>query len=444
MRLFCIALLSIFLAGAQSSDEEFKVYNDHPRLLLNERRLRLLRRERERQSPRWQQLQALVTGKAQMPEAGFALALFYIVSGDKAAGRRAIDIASRNNTDIRQTAIVYDWCHDLLTEADQAKIVPRLRQAAATPVGNVATARDNAFAALMVEDASAIRRIVVDWWRNRTAKSLANGTSSIRHEDVYPLVELLHSIRDAYNIDLREDAPAVFKDLPLERLLSYYPATYPAPENDFRIPYSLEGVPDLKLAALTRAAELSMVAFDANSQELQFVQGWLLHESFSLRAPFGAPYEFLWANPYQPGLPFQKLPLSFHNKRTGQLLVRSSWEEDAVWLGIVSGKSQLFRDGKPQPVSVGSPLFLGDAAVVGSKGDIRFQVPRDAPLQWFIVGLKPVTLYDIEVDDEDLTEARSDRAGILSIEFTRAENQAVQIRQPRSSNTSTAKRLIAR
>ena len=34
-----------------------------------------------------------------------------------------------------------------------------------------------------------------------------------------------------------------------------------------------------------------------------------------LRGALGAPYEFLWANPYQPGLSFEHVPLVFHDEQ---------------------------------------------------------------------------------------------------------------------------------
>jgi len=89
------------LSGAQSSppavpasaNDEFKVYGEHPRLLLRTQKLRLLRRERERQSPRWQQLELLLRGRAQMPEPGFAAALYYQVTGERSIGTQAVDWA---------------------------------------------------------------------------------------------------------------------------------------------------------------------------------------------------------------------------------------------------------------------------------------------------------------------------------------------------------------
>ena len=59
MRLALALLLALSAAG-QTTDEDFHVYKDHPRLILTAQRLKLLRRERERQSPRWQQFDALM------------------------------------------------------------------------------------------------------------------------------------------------------------------------------------------------------------------------------------------------------------------------------------------------------------------------------------------------------------------------------------------------
>jgi len=75
------------------SDEDFHVYTDAPRLLLTKQRLRLLQREHERGTTRWQQFDALISGGAPLPEPGFASALYYQIAKDPAAGRRAIEWA---------------------------------------------------------------------------------------------------------------------------------------------------------------------------------------------------------------------------------------------------------------------------------------------------------------------------------------------------------------
>jgi hypothetical protein len=58
--------------AAQTTDDPVAVFTEHPRLFLRAQRLRLLKRERERASPRWQQFETLVAGGAPMPEPGFA------------------------------------------------------------------------------------------------------------------------------------------------------------------------------------------------------------------------------------------------------------------------------------------------------------------------------------------------------------------------------------
>src|SRR6266576_915967 len=75
------ALCSLCVAlAAQTTDDPVAVFTEHPRLFLRPQRLRLLKRERERASPRWQQFETLVAGNAPMPEPGFAWALYSQVS----------------------------------------------------------------------------------------------------------------------------------------------------------------------------------------------------------------------------------------------------------------------------------------------------------------------------------------------------------------------------
>src|SRR5881398_875723 len=103
--------LACWPAAAQApADEPVTVSAEHPRLFLRPQRLRLLRRERERSSMRWQQFAALVSGNAPLPERGFAQALYFQVSGDAVVGRQAIEWALTPAADLRQIAIVYDWC----------------------------------------------------------------------------------------------------------------------------------------------------------------------------------------------------------------------------------------------------------------------------------------------------------------------------------------------
>ena len=105
------------LLPAQAPEDSLDIYTEHPRLFLRPQRLKMLQRERERRSARWVQLETLVAGKAPMTEMGFAQALYFQITGDKEAGTRAIAWALGPATDLRQLALVFDWCQASLTEA---------------------------------------------------------------------------------------------------------------------------------------------------------------------------------------------------------------------------------------------------------------------------------------------------------------------------------------
>ena len=434
-------IATIALGSSRNSllaQEEYKVYTDAPRLLLRPQRLRLLRRERERQSQRWQHFNALIAGKAQMPEPGFALALHHQVTGDDNPAKQAIQWAtSPAAADIRQLALVYDWCRELLSSGQKAQLESRLQRQ--DTANDIAAVRNRAFAAIAIADAApdasarTLERIVKQWWRAGVAPALKSGDRVLSPAETYALLELMHVVRDNLQIEFRDDALPFFRDVPVSRLLSYYPARYPAPENEYRIPfYSGKGDPDLRVAALSRTADMSFVAYDNNVVESQFIQGWVGHDAFQMRSTYGSPYEFLWANPYQPGLSYHHMPLRFHDKRAGRLFVRSAWDEDADWAAFVDGRLQVFQEGKIQPAAAGSPdkpVIVGPVAVVAGNPSMRWQLKPDQPSDWFIVRLKPNQPFDLEVDDEELAEVFSDRGGILALNLERKENVGVCLRE---------------
>ncbi|MEP6537420.1 MAG: hypothetical protein ABJF23_18945 [Bryobacteraceae bacterium] len=433
-------LLGLLAAGAifaQTADEDFKIYTEHPRLLLKAQRLKLLRRESERRSQRWQQLEALVLGKVQMPEPGFAFALVYQVNLEEGVGRQAIAWAlTPAATDLRQLALVYDWCQPLLKDTEaktlRAKLQKSMEQTA--KASDIAAVRSRVFAAIALEDDATLKNVVTIWWRKQVAPALKGGTRTLTRAEVYPMIEIQHAIRDTVNVEMREDAAKYFQELPAYLLLSYYPAVYPAAENDYRVPvYSGTTEPDLKAAAFSRAAELSIVSYDPNAVESQFLQGWLIHDKFMMRGVQGICYEFLWANPYQPGLSYFHMPLKFHDTRNGRLFIRSSWDDDATWLGYFDGKVQLFEDGRIQPLSLQTqkePTMVGDNAVLLGSNKMKLDLDAESPTSYFIIGLKPHQNYLIEADDEELTEEETDAGGILALNFKRKDKMSVRIMLP--------------
>jgi hypothetical protein len=407
--------------------QEFKIYTQHPRLFLSAQRLRLLQRERDRNSMRWEQFDLLISGQARMPEQGFALALYYRVSGDTQAGLRAIQWALGPASDLRQLALVFDWCQPLLDEQQSRILVLKLQQGLqqVPRAKTVAEIRSRVLAAVALADhlpntpELTLQSAVQQWWNGQIIPALKRGNNALSRDDLYALLEILHALRDNLELDLREPFPAFFKQLPLYHLISYYPASYPAGENEYRIPAGKLGEPDLRRAALSRATELAMLAYDSNALESQHLQGWLMHDRFLLRGSFGIPYEFLWANPYHPGLSYYQLPLIFHDELFGRLFLRSSWDDDAVWLGYFDGQLQVFEKGEPKAIPLRTalgPIQISDTIVIPASNPLRFS-PATEVNRVFVIGLPPLRAYDVEVDDEEMREENTDRGGILKLDF---------------------------
>jgi|SRR5579864_4475336 len=429
-------------AIAPSAEESLRIYSEHPRLFLTEHRLKLLQKEKERRSLRWQQFELLMAGHAPMPEPGFAGALYYRVAKDADSGRRAMTWAlGQSATDLRQLALVFDWCQDLLSPAQSRALAAKLARGIERTAQDrsISAARSRVLAAIALADhlkeasEREMEHAIRVWWRDQIAPPLRDGRAVIPRDDFYALYELLHAVRDNLNIDLREAAPAYFKTLPIYDLVSYYPASYPAPEGEYRIPSSKDvGEPDLRRATMARAAELAMVPYDPNAPESQVLQGWLMHDNFNLRSTFGTPYEFLWANPYHPGLSYYLVPLVFHDDLSGRLFIRSSWDESSRWLGYFDGQLQLFEDGKVtvlDPQLSEGPMSLDTAVVFFGKNALKFHTILTEDEEVFVLGLRPKRTYQIEVDDEELAEGSTDAGGILPLKLTHKVEIGVRLKE---------------
>ncbi|MGA3097491.1 MAG: hypothetical protein ABSF25_13630 [Bryobacteraceae bacterium] len=432
----CLAPLA---AQPPAAADPVAVFTEHPRLFLRPQRLRLLKRERERQSPRWLQLEALVTGRTALPEPGFSQALYYQVSGDADMGRRAVAWALGPATDLRQMALVFDWCQDVLSEAQKHDLAARISKAMAAMAADqgVPAASSRALAAVALYDdvpdapPRELERIVRQWWEGGMAPALKNGRRAMARDDAYALYEMLHGIRDNTNLDLRDACPQFFAGLPESRLMSYYPAAYPGPENEFHIGAGrISGEPDLRLAALSRAADLAMVNYDTNAPDSQWLQGWLMHDNFTMQGAFGAPYEFLWANPYQPGLSFYHLPLAYHDALLGELFVRSSWDDSAAWFGYFGGVAQRFENGRLTAVDPGAspPVRMDPAVVYMGPGARKFRTAVTEGQKVFLAGLEPRRSYQVEIDDEEMYEAVTDPGGILELDLPHNGEVGVRLR----------------
>jgi hypothetical protein len=452
------ALLPVLRVAGQSSSstsgpEGFRVYTDLPRLFLTKARLRLLRRERERRSIRWEQFETLWNAGSEFPEFGWTAALRYQVAQEDAAGRQAVSWAvnkaglpdaSVTDAVLRQIALVADWCGPLISAADKSAILRRLEKVVGQPAASLAEARTKAMAAIVLSESrqavsgKALKEVYEQFWTGTFIAGLRDARVHVPNADAYALLELMHAFRDNLDYDLRESFPQWFKDYALIHILAHYPEPFPAAENEFRIPADSEldkRGPDVTKATLSRAAELAMVAFDANANETQLLQGFLMNDRFLMRGTLGIPYELMWADPYQPGLSYYHVPLVAHDAVGGELYVRSTWEDDAAWLGFFGGHLQLFANGEVQrvePAAVHDPMDLEEATVFFAHQTDKFLVPArkvatagagaaddsggaetEALDDVFIIGLEPRRRYHVEVDHEGMVEEISDPGGIV-------------------------------
>jgi hypothetical protein len=433
-----LSFIALAAFAQNQADEDFHVYTDAPRLLLTKQRLRLLQRERERQSMRWQQFDALISGGAPMPEPGFAWALYFQVSRNPAAGGKAIEWALSNaGNDLRQVALVFDWCGPSMNETQATRLAAKIAKAIAA-IPSPDDFRGHAARSLAViaiadrlpDHGEALLRSEIDsWWRGPIRKRIESGRALPR-EQMYWVYEMFNAVRDNLRIDLRESAPEYFKSLPVDHLSSHYPAPLDAPENEYRVPvYVRDGEPDPNVAAMSRAAELAMVAYDDNAAESQYLQGWLMQDRFVMRGALGSVYEFLWANPYQPGLSYFQTPLVFHDDFTGHVFARTSWDEDATWVGYFDGHLQMFRDGHVETLRPGAatkPVHIGDALLLSADNHdtSRFRANAEAV---FVLNLEPRAVYDVEVDDQELWECTTDAGGTLVLSFPEGADAGVRI-----------------
>ncbi len=120
-----------------------------------------------------------------------------------------------------------------------------------------------------------------------------------------------------------------------------------------------------------------MVAYDANAPETQVLQGWLMHDKYLMRGALGTPYEFLWANPYQPGLSYYHVPMIFYAPEFGRLFVRSSWDDAAEWFGQFDGVMQDFADGRVTVIDPQRPpgqMELNEAVISFGKISAKFEL----------------------------------------------------------------------
>ena len=80
----------------------------------------------------------------------------------------------------------------------------------------------------------------------------------------------------------------------------------------------------------------------------------------------------------------------------------------------------------------GKPIEIGDASVLLGRSPARFTTEGGTVL---VIGLKPLSKYLVETDDEEMCELATDRAGTLVLSYTAGRAAGVRIRESMAGNT---------
>lgn len=319
----CLACaFRVVSVNAQTPDRHYK-------LLLTPQRLRRLQRDCERKTFRWQNFEKRVETVPDSPERGFELALYYAVTHDEARGREAVQWAMTHPCDVRQNSLVSDWADDLFNEAHQHLEFTRCSFRGEITMQNI---RDQLFAD--TENGQIMPPIPLP--RSYDRAVLRNPA------DLYALCEYLIVVRATTHNDVREMNANFFRVLPKEFLLSLKPQQIEHPD------------------WMAHIAALALVAVDPNLEGSQFLQGWALEENQTLRDGPGAAYEFLWADPYLPGIAYRNLD-SWAYDPAGRLFARTNWEADSCWLAI---DSTGMRQENCPPAALNSKQAFGSLMLV--------------------------------------------------------------------------------
>ena len=116
----------------------------------------------------------------------------------------------------------------------------------------------------------------------------------------------------------------------------------------------------------------------------------------------------------------------------GRLFLRSSWDEDATWLGYFDGELQVFaKDGlkiiRQQPAS--KPIRLGDAAVVMASGASPIQLDGMDVRAIYLLGLRPGAAYEIRGASGGATRETADSGGIVALTIQPETGRQLRIRE---------------
>jgi hypothetical protein len=115
---------------------------------------------------------------------------------------------------------------------------------------------------------------------------------------------------------------------------------------------------------------------------------------------------------------------------TGEIFARTSWDEDATWIGYFEGRLQLFQKGRLQTLRAGAavqPLQVGTATITSAtvRDAAKLRMENQT---LFVLGLAPRSEYSVEIDDQELEFLGTDAGGTLQISGSSDAGAGVRIK----------------
>jgi len=438
-RFWWILIFVFVLTPAQAfAQAEYRVYNSHPRIFLEPRRLNRLQKDSGRNTMRWVEFRRLLASGKPFPEAPLARALDFQATDNRISGKKAVAWTLEkanspggfsNPADLRLGAVVFDWCYELFSEEERETAASALGEAVelilqqAPYIGPVRSAVLASIAAAGDWEGSepALAQLLGRDWPEHLLPALRGGEITSNPPDLLALMELSHVLRYNLEIDLWSEEPALFRKLPLALMLQYYPAPYESEEGIFhrRATPSGAALEDPVLdATLSRIAEMMMVAYENGWEELQYLQGWVRNEKFRLKTPLGSPYEFLWVNPYLPGLSYFSAPALVHDPYTGRVFAREGWAPEDLWAGYLDGELQIHSEGRLRVAQkLDDALVFPDGVLVWAEPPAEFEVELPPRQTVYVVGLADRGFYNVKLNRGDFERRQAERGGILPLEW---------------------------
>lgn len=435
----CCALLACI--GPAFGQAEYRVYQEHPRLFLEPSRLTRLRNDIDRQTLRWLSLRRMIEAEAPFPEKPLVNALRYQLEADKESGRAAIAVGLRLAEDgiqtaaeLRQAALVYDWCHGLLDSSPRTELAEAMGTAIEEVLPQASLNAGLIRAAILASIAlagdwagaeAALAELLETHWEGEVRTELERGDLADDGATLIAVLEASLAVRYNLEIDLLRDSTQALASLVRTRLLSYYPVDIEIEEGRAHRP-SRFGSDELRArvqAPLYRIADMLLVAYESNLREFQFLQGWIRDDNYLLRSPLAAPYEFLWVNPYLPGLTPQSAPLLAHDPVRGRIFGRKSWQWPTTWVGYADGRLEILtQEGLSGGDSLGglSPMFFPEGVLVPVRPPAKVTLtwqpsPQEAPefARIFLIGLREGETYSLKIGNREARLVQAESGGIL-------------------------------